>query len=214
MARLQLREGGVRAIRRRGTGEGEGNASGADGEGRVEKQWRLVTRKGSLPVAYRVEADVNARYLYVLQDALTITPGGAAVLTADGERVPPCISDAGEGNVHVAINVRDRGARTCVLAINDDEVTLQTAAEARLNAANAEARELLAKVLDVGQRNLSLGKGWSHKSRILFVRAPPGVRLDAAEVYAKLKGAISEADTRPGFGGGSAPPVAAMPPTA
>lgn len=225
LARLNLDEAGVKALRRAQGGAGEGGADAevaAAGEGgatRVEKQWRLVTKKGKLPVAYRVGANPNERYLYVIADALSATPGGAVATTASGERVPSSIADCGGGVVQVALSVRDRQPRAAVLSVGEDELTVATTAPARRGQANAEAIELLAKVLGVRKYDLSLGKGWSRASRVLYVRpprrgAPAGddaegegegerVRLDAGEVFERLKRAVADGGSVVGGVGGA-----------
>ena len=108
-----------------------------------------------------------ARYLYVLDDALTTYSSEEG--TAAGKRapVPPCIAAAGADRTVVLLEVDDRASRPALLKVTADYVRLAIKAAVTAGDAEEEVVELMRTVLGAlraaagGWRGLTLvAEGW------------------------------------------------------
>ncbi|KAG5523086.1 hypothetical protein RHGRI_035032 [Rhododendron griersonianum] len=83
-----------------------------DGEGKLEKQFRMNCMGCGLFVCYRSEEDLEfASFIYVIDGALSTV---AAETNPQDAPVPPCISQLEGGLVQVAIEVEDRAQRSAI----------------------------------------------------------------------------------------------------
>lgn len=154
------------------------------GEGKVERQFRMLCGGCQLFVAYRSEeSPESAKILYVAPGALSSV---AAETNPQDAPVPPCISQMDGGLVQVAIEVEDRAQRSAITRVNADDVRVSVAAQSKGGEANNELLEYMARVLGLRLTQMTLQRGWSTKSKLLVVE---GITLQ--EVYEKLLAACN-----------------------
>ncbi|CAN4087971.1 unnamed protein product [Withania somnifera] len=150
-----------------------------DGEGKLEKQFRMSCKGCGLFVCYRAEEDLEiAAFIYVVDGALSTI---AAETNPQDAPVPPCISQLDGGLVQVAIEVEDRAQRSAITRVNADDVRVTVTAPAARGEANNELLEFMGRVLGLKLSQMTLQRGWNSKSKLLVVED-----LTARQVYEKL----------------------------
>ncbi|OAY72669.1 UPF0235 protein [Ananas comosus] len=156
---------------------------GKCGEGKMEKQFRMICVGCELFVCYRSEEDLElAPFVYIVDGALSSV---VAETNPQDAPVPPCISQLEGGLVQVAIEVEDRAQRSAITRVNADDVRVTIAAPAARGEANNELLEFMGKVLGLRLSQMTLQRGWNNKSKLLIVED-----LSARQVYEKLLEAV------------------------
>ena len=130
-----------------------------------EKQWRSNCWNCGVPIAYRCVPEEASSLTYLLADAI----GAQADLYLQLYQVPPCISEAGPGEVRIALEVNTEQPKKAITHVSNAEVGVAVCAPNREGLANAEVLELLTKVLGSSKQQLQLSRGASPRSRSLLV---------------------------------------------
>ncbi|KAK6148095.1 hypothetical protein DH2020_019007 [Rehmannia glutinosa] len=149
------------------------------GEGKLERQYRMNCVGCELFVCYRAEEELNLLLLY-----MSLMVALVQLLLKPIHRmlpVPPRISQLEGGLVQVAIEVEDRSHNELISGVNADDVRVTVAAPAARGEANNELLEFMGKVLGLKLSQMTLQRGWNNKSKLLVVED-----LTARQVYEKL----------------------------
>ncbi|EOD10951.1 hypothetical protein EMIHUDRAFT_56659, partial [Emiliania huxleyi CCMP1516] len=130
-----------------------------------ERQWRANCPGCGVPIAYACSEGAfdSIPVTYLIEDAV----GAQADLYMQLYQVPPCIQTAADGSLRIALLLRCEEPKKAVTHISNGEVGVSVVAPAREGLGNAEALDLLAKVLGKERRGLSLSRGWDQQSKFL-----------------------------------------------
>lgn len=100
-----------------------------------------------------------------------------------GEWESLSISERGS-SVRISVHVRPKSSRRAVLGVRERSLDIALTSPPADGAANAELQKLLARVLEVGQRDIAIVAGASSRNKVLEVH---GVRM--SDVRTRLAGA-------------------------
>lgn len=78
------------------------------------------------------------------------------------------ISERG-GAIRISVHVRPKSSRSAVLGVRDRHLDVALTSPPADGAANAELQKLLARILEVGQRDVSVVAGASSRNKVLEV---------------------------------------------
>lgn len=168
ITRLNVKEGPKQLIRR--------------GEGKVERQFRMLCAGCDLVVCYRsVENQDAAPFFYLPEGSLTAV---TAETNPRDAPVPPCIQPLENGLVQIAVDVDDKAQKSGIQRINADEVKVGISSQVRAAELNRELQEFMCKVLGLRLAQMNVQRGWSSKSKVLVVE-----NISCREAYERLQAA-------------------------
>jgi uncharacterized protein len=88
------------------------------------------------------------------------------------------------GAVRISVHVRPKSSRSAVLGVRDRCLDIALTSPPADGAANSELQKLLARVLEVGQRDVSIVAGASSRNKVLEVHG-----INMSDARSRLLGA-------------------------